>query len=729
MKTLKECFITTERPYQEGTVEVFEQTVPAARRATLSITALGVYEARINGKKVGDRFLAPGYTYYPLNLHTQTYNVTGLLTKPDNTLRVALGQGWYCGRFTCENKTQIYGERPAVSWILTVETGSETRVFTSADSTVQAVESPWRSASLYDGEEYCADGAGLPVLPPVPFTGNIPETLEPCDTCVKVQEEMPVQSVTRCGDRVILDFGQNFAGIIEIDPTKMKGGTLTVRHGERLNGDSSLYTNNLRTAKATITYHKGSSNEKYRPAFTYMGFRYVELTGCDYLPGLVTAYAVHTDMERTGWFASDNKKVERLYLNQLWGQRSNYVEVPTDCPQRDERQGYTGDGQVYARTGMYNYDTEAFWRKFLKDIRYSQRENTEGYVAPTIPAQGPAGVGFINMLGWANCDTIVPEQLYWQYGDDTPLKEQYDSMKTLVECEIRHMGEQNLWLGPNLGDWLAPGRDIRFMAMHNGPVSNSFIVNDLRIMVWAARHLNRTEDEARYADQLQKTRAAYEKAFVNDDGTMTDDYQGAYVMALAYVLEPGALWDSVFEKLVEKLRAEGIDTGFFATAQLLPLLADHGQEKLAFDLLLQENCPGWMYQVDRDATTIWERWDAVRPDGTVNEEDQNGSNMVSFNHYAFGAVGEFYYRYILGIQPAEPGFAKARIRPLVDERLGGVRGRYNSRAGQFLVDWCIKDHTAAISIQTPVPAQVILPDGTEHSVPAGQYAYSCPLEK
>ena len=323
----------------------------------------------------------------------------------------------------------------------------------------------------------------------------------------------------------------------------------------------------------------------------------------------------------------------------------------------------------------------------------------------------------------------MPEQLYWQYGDDTPLKEQYDSMKTLVECGIRHMGEQNLWLAPNLGDWLAPGRVIRFMAMHNGPVSNSFIVNDLRIMVWAARHLNRTEDEARYADQLQKTRAAYEKAFVNADGTMTDDYQGAYVMALAYVLEPGALWDSVFEKLVEKLRAEGIGTGFFATAQLLPLLADHGQEKLAFDLLLQENCPGWMYQVDRDATTIWERWDAVRPDGTVNEEDQNGSNMVSFNHYAFGAVGEFYYRYILGIQPAEPGFAKARIRPLVDERLGSVKGRYNSRAGQFLVDWCIKDHTAAISIQTPVPAQVILPDGTEHSVPAGQYAYSCPLAK
>lgn len=729
MKTLKECFITTERPYQEGTVEVFEQTVPAARRATLSITALGVYEARINGKKVGDHFLAPGYTYYPLDLHIQTYDVTEFLTRPANTLRVALGQGWYCGRFTCDNKTQIYGERPAVSWILTVETGAETKVFTSADRTVQAVESPWRSASLYDGEDYSADGAGLPILPPVPFTGKIPETLEPCDTCVKVQEEMPVQSVTRCGDRVILDFGQNFAGIIEIDPARMKGDTLTVRHGERLNGDGSLYTNNLRTAKAAITYHKGGSVEKYRPTFTYMGFRYVELTGCDYLPGLVTAYAVHTDMERTGWFASDNKKVERLYLNQLWGQRSNYVEVPTDCPQRDERQGYTGDGQVYARTGMYNYDTEAFWRKFLKDIRYSQRENTEGYVAPSIPAQGPAGVGFINMLGWANCDTIVPEQLYWQYGDDTPLKEQYDSMKTLVECEIRHMGEQNLWLGPNLGDWLAPGRDIKFMAMHNGPVSNSFIVNDLRIMVWAARHLNRTEDEARYADQLQKTRAAYEKAFVNADGTMTDDYQGAYVMALAYVLEPGALWDSVFAKLVEKLFAEGIGTGFFATAQLLPLLADHGQEKLAFDLLLQENCPGWMYQVDRDATTIWERWDAVRPDGTVNEEDQNGSNMVSFNHYAFGAVGEFYYRYILGIQPAEPGFAKARIRPLVDERLGSVRGRYNSRAGQFLVDWCIKDHTAAISIQTPVPAQVILPDGTEHSVPAGQYAYSCPLEK
>ena len=730
MKTLKKCFITTERPYQEGTVEVFEQAVPAGHSATLAITALGVYEARINGQKVSDRLLAPGYTYYPLDLHVQTYDVTALLTQPVNTLRVALGQGWYCGRFTCDNKTRIYGERPAVSWVLTVETADGEQTFCSADKTVHAVESPWRFAGLYDGEEYFADGAGVPVLPPVPFAGPLPETLEPCETYVSAQQEMPVQAVTRCGDAVILDFGQNFAGIVEIDPAKMQGGTLTVRHGERLNGDGSLYTANLRTAKASIVYHKGHSTEKYRPAFTYMGFRYAELTGCAYAPGLVTAYAVHTGMERTGWFACENKKVERLYQNQLWGQRSNYVEVPTDCPQRDERQGYTGDGQVFARTGMYNYDTEAFWRKFLKDIRYSQAQNTEGYVAPTIPAQGPAGVGFINMLGWASCDTIVPELLYWQYGTDEPLKQQYDSMKALVDCEVRHMGKlagRDLWIAPNLGDWLAPGRDIKYMAMHNGPVSNAFIVNDLRILAWAAHHLGRSEDEARYAAQLERTRAAYQKTFVKPDGTMTDDYQGAYVMALAYVLQPGALWDKVFAKLVEKLRTEGIGTGFFATAQLLPLLADHGQQKLAFDLLLQENCPGWMYQVDRGATTIWERWDAVRPDGTVNEEDQNGSNMVSFNHYAFGAVGEFYYRYILGIQPAAPGFARVAIRPCADARLGSVDGCYRSRAGEIRVAWQMQGGQAALQLTTPVETELTLFDGSRRLLAPGHYQFQSPL--
>lgn len=734
MIDLKPAFITVDRPYKEGTVEVFEQPIPGGRikKATLTVTALGVYEAEIDGRKVGDVFLAPGYTYYPKNLHVQVYDVTEMLSE-HSTLRIYLGQGWYCGRFTCDNKIQIYGDRPAVSWALEIERESgEKAVFTSADSTVRAVQSPYDLASEYDGEIYFAAGAAHesadPVIQPVKFEGHIPDTLETSDIYVKVQEQVPVKSVTQRGDATIIDFGQNFAGIVEIDPARMDGACLKLRHGEIPNADGSLYTTNLRKAKAEIIYHRGTETKKYRPRFTYMGFRYVELTGVPYVDGLLTAYAVHSDMERTGYFECANERVQRLYLNQLWGQKSNYVEVPTDCPQRDERQGYTGDGHVFARTGAYNYDVRAFWRKFLKDIRYSQSDNSEGYVAPTVPAPGPAGIGFMTMLGWGNCDCIVPEMLYWQYGDESFIRDQYDSMKTWAECEIRHMNGTGLWMGVSLGDWLALGRDIRYMAMHNGPVSNAFVVNDMRIMAWASELLGKADDAERYSKQLKESRAAYLAAFVNEDGTMKDDYHGAYVMALQFVIPKGTLWDKVFAKLVEKLRAEGMQTGFFATQHLLPMLAENGESKLAYDLLLQPDCPGWMYQVDRGATTTWERWDALRPDGTVNEEDQNGDNMVSFNHYSFGSVGEFYYRHILGIQPLEPGFARARIAPLPDERLGEVSGIYVSRAGEIKVSWQTRNGKAHIQIKTPVESEIVLPDGTTQTVDAGSFRYVCDIQ-
>lgn len=727
MSELKKHFITVDRPFKEGTVEVFEQTIPVSgvRRATLSITALGVYEAELNGNKIGDLLFTPGYTYYPRHLQYQVYDVTAQLVE-ETTLRVYLGQGWYCGRFTCDNKTQIYGERPAVSWILATELADGTeKTFCSDGGSVKAVCSPYAYAGFYDGEVYDGNGGPDEVLQPVPYTGVLPDVLEESSFGVKVQEEMPVKNITIRDDVTILDFGQNFAGIVEIDPSKMDGDTLKLRHGEILNADGSLYTTNLRTAKAEIVYHKGANQEKYRPRFTYMGFRYVELSGAAYVPELLTAYAVYNPMERTGHFSCENSLVEQLYRNQVWGQKSNYVEVPTDCPQRDERMGYTGDGHVFALTGAHNFDTEQFWEKFLKDIRYSQMDNSEGYVAPTVPAQGPAGIGFLTMLGWGNCVTIVPEMLYWQYGTDKHLREQYESMKAFVECEIRKMGDANLWLAPNLGDWLTMGRDVAFMAMHNGPVSNAFIVNDLRIMAWAAERFGKHEDAARYSVQLEKVRAAYLTAFVKEDGTMADDYQGAYIMALRFVIPRGELWDKVFARLVEKIRTDGMQTGFFATEHLLPLLADNGEEKLAFDLLLQENCPGWMYQVNRGATTIWERWDALRPDGSVNETSTSGGNdnMVSFNHYAFGSVGKFYYRYILGIQPLEPGFAKIRVRPFVDRRLGGVSGSYHSRVGEITVAWQIKENVGSIDVETPAPTEIILPGGSSKTVSPGRYHF------
>ncbi len=735
MTDLRQHFITTRRPYTEGAVEVFEQPIVGKdlAKATLTITALGVYEAEIDGQKVGDILFAPGYTYYPRELQIQTYDVTSLL-KEKSVLRVYLGQGWYCGRFTCDNKTQIYGERPAVAWVLTVERADgPAEEYSSSGPAVTAVPSPYGYAGFYDGEVYYAPGAAREappeVFPPVPWEGPVPEVLDETILSVRRREEMPVRSVTRQGGAAILDFGQNFAGMVEIDPGKLpQGAVIRLRHGELLTPGGNLYTANLRKAKAEIVYHHGSETEKYRPRFTYMGFRYVELTGADYVPGLITAYAIYSDMERTGEFTCDDPVVDQLYRNQVWGQKSNYVEVPTDCPQRDERMGYTGDGHVFARTGMYNFDTEAFWAKFLRDIRYSQMDNTEGYVAPTIPAQGKAGVGFLNMLGWGNAVTILPELLYRQYGTERYLREQYESMKAHVECEIRHMGglmgKRDLWIAPNLGDWLMLGKDVKWMAMHNGPVSNAFLVNDLRILSETARRLGREEDAKRYAEQLERTRAAYLKAFVGKDGTMKDDYQGAYLMALRFVVPKGGLWESLFAHLVERIRRDGMQTGFFATAHLLPLLAGNGQAGLAYDLLLQPNCPGWRYQVERGATTVWERWDALRPDGTVNESKMSNDNMVSFNHYAFGSVGEFYYRYILGIRPEEPGFRTVRIAPVTDRRLGRVSGSYQTRHGVVRVAWAYEGDRAVLSVETPVEAVVRLPNGEESRIQPGRAEFS-----
>lgn len=746
MQELREHFIASQKEYKEGAVSVFKQQINAGniKKVTLYITALGIYEAQINGTKAGDQIFAPGFTYYHRDLQYQIYDVTDLLVAGENELKVYLGQGWYCGRFTFDNKVQIYGEQSAVSWILQLkqEDGSVKR-YTSDESQVVEVKSSYEYAGFYDGEVYFAAGSGnrpeQVIGTPVKYQGKVPEVIEENIITVKIQEEMPVQKVMKQKDVTILDFGQNFAGIVEIDPLKMKGDRVKIRHGEILNADGSLYTGNLRKAKAEIIYHKGDETEKYRPKFTYMGFRYMELSGTEYADGMVAAYSLYSDMRRTGYFSCNNKMVQQLYENQIWGQKSNYMEVPTDCPQRDERMGYTGDGHVFALTGSYNFDTENFWKKFLKDIRYSQMDNEEGYIGSTIPANGPGGIGFLNMLGWGNAVTILPEMLFWQYGEEKYLTEQYESMKLFVEAEIRKMGDTDLWIGPSLGDWLMPGKDAAWMAMHNNPVSNSFIVHDLSVLSETAKRLGETEDAEKYARQLDKTRSAYIKSFVTDNGKMTDDYQGAYIMALKYVLPEGELREKVLEKLIENIRNNGLQTGFFSTEHILPMLAEAGESRLAYDLLLREGCAGWMYQIKCGATTTWERWDSIMPDGKVNEEKMGSDNMVSFNHYAFGSVGEFYYQYVLGIKPLLPGYKKVRICPTVDERLGGVSGSYESRAGAIKVSWEFVSQTfrnqilggkvklVKLMIETPVNAEIELPDGAMYQVAAGSYQYECVL--
>ena len=713
MELLRQSLISSVTTYKEGAVAVFEQKFNVKAGGKITITALGVYEAEIDGVKLGDQLFAPGFTYYPTHLYYQEYDLSHL-SEGEHTLRVYLGQGWYSGRFTFENKTKIYGDEAAVTWVIEAD-----GVYTSRDSSVRELESPWEYAGFYDGEIFTSKNL-KEIGRPKKSSATLPDILEKTTSRVRIREEMPIKAIAVNGGKTILDFGQNFAGIISVDPRKMHGRKLKIRHGEILNKDGSLYTANLRRAKAEIVYEKGEVGEIYRPRFTYMGFRYAELSGVPYEEGLISAHAIYSDMERTGDFTCENPLVDKLFKNQVWGQKSNYVELPTDCPQRDERMGYTGDGHVFAKTGAYNFDTLSFWKKFLRDVKHSQDANKEGYVAPTIPAPpGERGIGFMSMLGWGNMICILPEMIYHHFGDKSVLTEYYDAMKKFVECEMRKMGgllgKPNLWIAPSLGDWLAMGRDVKFMAMHNGPVSNAFIVNDLRIMVWAAELLGKASDLNRYKKQLEKTRRAYLRAFVKKDGGMKDDYQGAYVMALRMVIPKGELWNKVYNRLKEKVIADGMQTGFFATEHILPLFAENGDEKLAFDLLLDERLGGWLYQVKAGATTTWERWDALRPDGSVNETKMSKDNMVSFNHYSFGSVGRFYYEHILGITPLEDGFKKVQIAPKIDKRLGAFSGHFK---GIF-----VKYENNSLHISTDTNTKIILPDGREFEKCAGEYKF------
>lgn len=748
---LRHSFIQTDTPYVEGAVDVLQQKIHVTgeiRKAVLHITALGIYEAQINGKKVGTILFAPGYTYYPKELQVNTYDVTEMMQAGrTQQLRIFLGQGWYCGRYTFENRTQIYGSHAAVSWLLELayEDG-RTEQFISDPKTVCALTSPYEYAGLYDGEIYHAETALLPSsVRVIASAQKIPLHLDEPLCFSEIGEEMPVRSIHVLSENepvTILDFGQNFAGIITIHPEVLRtlpggmhnGVKIRIRHGEILNPDGSLYTANLRKAKAQIVYDASDDmDEAYTPRFTYMGFRYAELSGVPFLPGLITAHCIHAGMRRTGTFTCKRDDVQRIYLNQIWSQKSNYIEVPTDCPQRDERMGYTGDCQAFAPTASYNYDTKAFLMKFLRDIRFTQEDNEQHYVAPVVPAMGPEKPGMLNMLGWGDAVTILPDLIYRQYNDPEALRLQYASMKAHVDCIIRHMGgllgRRNLWIAPNLGDWLAPGKDVKYMAMHNGPVSNAFVVNDLRILVKAAGMFGYEEDEKYYRIQLEKTCDAYRRAFIGRNGRMKDDYQGAYVMALALVIDENQqsdLWQSLYRTLRDKLRADGIQTGFYATGYLLPMLARHNDAKLAYDLLLQESCPGWMYQVKAGATTIWERWDSLRPDGSVNETEMKGGNMVSFNHFAFGSVGRFFYEDILGIQPAAPGFSTVRIAPCPDQRLGRVSGSYESVSGRIDVSWeYMPDGTIHYEIGIPVKGEICLPGQTAQQVEPGHYQFVC----
>ena len=735
------AFVTPDEdtpcPYLRRELDLAE--VP--ERARLYVTALGVYEVEVNGHRVGDHVLAPGWTSYNHRLRYETFDVTDLLQPGRNVIDAVLGDGWYRGTLGWKGgRRAIYGDQLALLAQLEVVGADGTTHTVGTDDTWEAGQGPLVASGLYEGETHDARQAiggwsGVHLL-----DQDLSRLEARVGPPVRRTEELrPVAVTTSPTGKTVVDFGQNLVGRLRLtlpaDPGPA-GTTITLRHAEVLQ-DSDLCTEPLRLAAATDRYVVGddSAGTTWEPRFTFHGFRYAEVDGW---PGELTAddlvaVVCHSDMERTGWFECSDDQVNRLHENVVWGMRGNFLDVPTDCPQRDERLGWTGDIEVFAPTACFLYDTAGFLASWLADLAADQRE--DGAVPFVIPN---ALTFVIAAAAWGDAATIVPWVVYQRSGDPGVLAAQYESMTAWVDHVVAEAGESRLWDdGFQFGDWLDPhapagnpfdGRtDVHLVA-------NAYLCRSLDIVAGSAEVLDRPDDAKRYAAVADEVRAAFAREYVTPNGRLASDSQTAYALALQFDLLAGdALRDRAGRRLAELVEKAGhtIATGFVGTPLVCDALAEAGEATTAYQLLLQTRCPSWLYPVTQGATTIWERWDGILPDGRVNPD---AMAMNSFNHYALGAIGDWLHRSVGGLAPAAPGYRRLRIAPIVDRADGGLTwatSRHLTPYGLAESAWRIDGATFELSATVPpnTTATVVLPhsDAAPVEVGSGQHRWTYEL--
>lgn len=660
----------------------------AAVRAVLHICGLGLFEAYVNGQKAGDEYLAPLCNDYGAYLQAFCYDVTAALRAGENSLCVQLGNGWYKGRFGLEGKSEHYGSRFAVIACLewTDGDGGPHRLYT--DESWRCHLGPVTASGIYDGEDqdYTLPPQEIP-LEEIPLDKAL---LEPRTSLpVRIRRRLPVRQVLRTpsGDTV-LDFGQNFAGWVEFRCALPAGARLQLDFGEVLQ-QGEFYNENYRTARASFTYVSDGKPRLVRPHFTYYGFRYVRVTGW---PGPAAAAdfqgcVLCSDAPRTGWFSCGNEKIQRLYENAWWGQLSNFIDLPTDCPQRDERLGWTGDAQVFSPTACLNMDCRRFYGKFLRDLRLAQQA-AGGAVPDYIPTLGQTGGGG---SVWGDAAAILPMQLYDSYADEEALARHYPLMRDWVDWVARQdeaRGARYLFdFGFHFGDWLAlDGVTPQSMkgGTDDGLIASAYWMHSAQLAARAAHILGKREDDARFTALAGNIRAAVLKEYFTPAGRLAADTQAAYVVCLRFGLyrERQPLLRAFRRRLA--LDGYAIRCGFVGAPVLCQTLAENGMQDLAYHFLFNEEFPGWLYCVNLGATTIWERWNSLLPDGTCS-----GTGMNSFNHYSYGSVAEFLYCHAAGLRRGAPGWRRAVFAPLPDARLGWCRAVYESAAGRWESGWRI----------------------------------------
>ena len=714
--------------------------------ARIYATALGVYEIALNGKKAGDEYFAPGFTSYKTRLQYQTYDVTELLAA-QNEIEVTVAGGWAVGSFVFTRKNRVTADRQALLLELRIvyEDGA-VEVIGTDESWEVTEDGPCRMADLYDGETWDAQvdlskaswrkaaQENLKISPKIYAADGAP---------VRVWKILEPVSCTKVGDELIYDFAQNCAGVVEFTVQGKAGQVIVIKHAEILKPDGTLNLDFLRSAKATTTYTCRDGEQTYAPKFTYMGFRYISVAGVQEEDITVRVKVLTSDIEETGSFTSSSERLNRLQENIRWGSRSNFMDIPTDCPQRDERMGWTGDIAVFSATACYNYDMSRFLDKWLADVQAEQLPT--GGIPNTVPAQGygfPATMPTMALDFWGDACIMVPWAEYQARGDVRLLEKYYPMMKKYVNaCKfwaglIGFGKKRYIWHTPSalhFGDWVAA--DVPQMSQwqkRSKWTATASLQHTSGMLADIAEILGKKEDAAKYREMSEKTADAYATVLMDGNGKLVgEEFQTAYVLPLYFGMLSGKAKENAadnLEKLVQK-SDYCIGTGFPGTPYILFALADNGKEDTAFKMLFNEKCPSWLYEVKMGATTIWERWDGLDENGNCPIGDDGTETMISYNHYASGAVGDFIYRRVVGLETIEPGFKTFRVKPLVPEQLSYAKGSVDTPYGPAEAEWKTEGTNFRIQIKVPMGStcELELPDGTKETLASGNYERSCTL--
>ena len=690
------------------------------RRARAYVTSLGLYELEVNGKRVGDQLFTPGWTSYAKRLQYQTYDVTDHLRPGANAVGATLGDGWYRGNLAWGKKRNLYGDRLALLCQLRIDYVDGRVDIVGTDGAWKSATGPIRRSDIYMGETYdarlerpgwtapgYADADWKPVRVVAPERRALVAPAGP--PVRRIEELRPVKILKTPAGETVADMGQNLVGHVRLKVRGPAGTKVTLRHVEVLDKAGNVYTANLRVARQEVSYIlKGGGDEVYEPHFTFQGFRYVAIEGWPGEPTLdrLTGVVVHSDMGRTGQFKTSNPLLDQLQHNIAWGQKGNFLDVPTDCPQRDERLGWTGDAQVFARTAAFNMDVAGFFTKWLADVAADQQaDGAVPFVVPDVLSEN--GRGASASAAWADAAVIIPWTMYLSYGDARILETQYPSMKGWVEYMRRQAGEKNLWnTGFHFGDWLAfatTASDYPGATTGKDLIATAFYAHSTDLLQRTAAVLGKTDDARAYEALLPKIKEAFVQEFVTASGRVGENTQTAYALALQFDLLPEGLRGEAARRLAAEVRARGhLTTGFVGTPYLCQVLSRYGHADVAYRLLNRQEYPSWLYPVKQGATTIWERWDGQKPDGSFQD-----AGMNSFNHYAYGAIGEWMYRVIAGldVDPEEPGYKHVLAQPQPGGGLTSADARLETLYGEASSGWALADDRLTVSVAVPPNAR------------------------